>query len=249
MQEKEILEKTADFVKSQMKEDATGHDWWHIERVCKTALVLAEKEKADFFISQMTALLHDLDDWKSTLSLEKALLLLRQKTCTRKVFDAPFSKKVRTQRNYNTDEPVKAKEFLIKLNLDEEVISQIMENIKDISFKGSGVDTKPRTKEAVIVQDADRLDAIGAIGIARCFATGAKIFGNPIHDPELKPQQHKSFEEYKKSKTTSINHFYEKLLLIKDRMNTESARKIAEERHKFMEEFLERFLQEWEGKK
>jgi len=213
-----LIKKAVEFVKSQMKEDATGHDWWHIQRVLKMSLFLAGKEKADLFLVQLTALLHDIDDWKLN------------------------------KENSDGDYPFKARQFLERLNMEEKIVSQTFENIKQISFKGAGVDTKPKTLEAMIVQDADRLDALGAIGIARCFATGAKIFGNSIYNPELKSQQHKSFEDYKNSRTTSINHFYEKLLLLKGLLNTKAAKEIAKERHRFMERFLEQFMKEWEGK-
>ena len=142
--------------------------------------------------------------------------------------------------------PKAAGEWLEKLNVDEDVISHVCEIIRDVSFKGAGVESKMKTKEGMVVQDADRLDALGAVGVARCFATGAKL-GNEIHDPRVRSTFHKTFEEYKKLRSTSINHFYEKLLFLKNRMNTETAKKIAEERHKFMEQFLERFYKEWEG--
>ena len=107
------------------------------------------------------------------------------------------------------------------------------------------ITAKMKTKEGMIVQDADRLDAMGAVGIARCFATGAKL-NREIYNPKIKPKLHKSFEEYKKARSTSINHFYEKLLLLKDLMNTKTAKKIAKERHKFMEQFLNKFFKEWD---
>jgi len=149
---------------------------------------------------------------------------------------------------FNEEEGIKQIiSFLKSLGLSEDRISHICEIIKNISFKGAKVSSKMKTKEGEIVQDADRLDAIGAIGIARCFATGA-IRGQVIYDPSIRPNFHRSFEEYKTAKTTSINHFYEKLLLLKDLMNTKAAKRIAEGRHKFMEQFLERFFDEWEGK-
>ena len=114
-----------------------------------------------------------------------------------------------------------------------------------MSFKGAGVATRVLTKEGMIVQDADRLDAIGAIGIARCFAFGGHR-GQPMHDPQAKTTMHKTVHEYKKM-GTSVNHFYEKLFLLKDRMNTAAARKIAHDRHAFMEQFLDRFSKEWDG--
>ncbi|MDR9420018.1 HD domain-containing protein, partial [Gracilimonas sp.] len=97
-----------------------------------------------------------------------------------------------------------------------------------------------------VVQDADRLDALGAIGIARAFAYGGHK-GRELHNPNIPPENHDSFEEYKKSTGPTLNHFYEKLFLLKDRMNTSSGRKLAEERHRFMENFVEKFLSEWDG--
>jgi len=116
-----------------------------------------------------------------------------------------------------------------------------------VSFKGAGVKTVPSTLEGKIVQDADRLDAMGAIGIARAFAYGGKV-GREMYNPEVKPQQNQTFEAYKNDKGNTINHFYEKLLLLKDLMNTETGRKLAEGKHKFMEEYLQRFYKEWNGK-
>ncbi len=139
-----------------------------------------------------------------------------------------------------------ARKWLEKLGVDEQTIEHVCRIIETVSFKGAGVSSKPDSKEGMIVQDADRLDALGAIGIARCFATGAKL-NREIHNPEKKPVFHRDFDSYKNSNSTSINHFYEKLLLLKDRMNTLTAKQIAEERHKFMEQFLERFFKEWEG--
>ncbi|MGC9031670.1 MAG: HD domain-containing protein [Minisyncoccia bacterium] len=137
--------------------------------------------------------------------------------------------------------------WLKELRLDKNTIDHICDIIKNISFKGAGVKNKMKTIEGKIVQDADRLDATGAIGIARCFATGAKL-NREIYNPEIKPKFHKTFREYKISKSTSINHFYEKLLLLKNLMNTKAAKKIAKERHEFMEKFLNRFFKEWEAK-
>lgn len=143
--------------------------------------------------------------------------------------------------------PKLAREWLEKMRVDEKVISHVCKIIKEISFKGAGVKTPMRTKEGMVVQDADRLDAIGAIGIARTFAYG-RHKGREIYNPNIKPELHDSFEKYKSGKGHTINHFYEKLLLLKDLMNTKTAKKIAKERHKFMEQFLDRFYKEWEGK-
>lgn len=118
--------------------------------------------------------------------------------------------------------------------------------IRELSFKGANVETPMSTIEGEIVQDADRLDAIGAIGIARAFAYGG-FRSRELYNPEKPPIFHTSFNDYKKDEGHTINHFYEKLFLLKDRMNTPAAKKIAMERHLFMETFVGRFLDEWEG--
>lgn len=214
MNKKEIIKKTESFVKKHLKGDVTGHDWWHIDRVRKMALRIAKKEK-------------DVD-----------LFVVQLAALLHDIADWKF---------HGGDETIGiklAEEWLKRLKVEKNVIERVCEIIREISFKGAEVKSKMKTKEGMIVQDADRLDAIGAIGIARCFATGAKL-NREIYNPEIKPRLHKTFEEYKKAKSTSINHFYEKLLLLKDLMNTKTAKKIAEKRHKFMEQFLDRFFKEW----
>ena len=217
MNKKEIIKKTESFVKKHLKGDVTGHDWWHIDRVRKMALRIAKKEK-------------NVD-----------LFVVQLAALLHDIADWKF---------HGGDETIGiklAEEWLKRLKVEEEIISRVCEIIREISFKGAEVKSKMKTKEGMIVQDADRLDAIGAVGIARCFATGAKL-NREIYNPEIKPRLHKTFEEYKKAKSTSINHFYEKLLLLKDLMNTKTAKKIAEKRHKFMEQFLDRFFKEWNCK-
>lgn len=140
-----------------------------------------------------------------------------------------------------------ARAWLQHLGVDAGTINHVCEIIAGLSFKGAGVPSTMKTLEGMIVQDADRLDAIGAIGIARAFAYGGYTH-REMHNPSGAPTLHQSFEEYRNSNGTTVNHFYEKLLLLKDRMNTNTARQLAEERHAFMEEFLQRFLDEWEGK-
>ena len=143
--------------------------------------------------------------------------------------------------------PRLAREWLESLSVEADVTEHIAAIIRDLSFKGADVATPMSTIEGMVVQDADRLDAIGAIGIARAFAYGG-FKGRELHNPDVPPQLHASFEQYKSSQSPTINHFYEKLLLLKGRINTESAKRIAEQRHQFMEQFLERFFEEWEGR-
>lgn len=140
--------------------------------------------------------------------------------------------------------PQTARKWLQKTGTEESVINHVCEIIRDISFKGAEVKTPMKTIEGQVVQDADRLDALGAIGIARAFAYGGHT-GRELHNPNIKPESHASFEAYKNNTGPTLNHFYEKLFLLRDRMNTTTGRKLAEERHRFMEEFVERFLDEW----
>lgn len=142
--------------------------------------------------------------------------------------------------------PRAAREWLRGLGVDGAVVEHVARIIAELSFKGAGVPTPMSTPEGRVVQDADRLDAIGAIGIARTFAYGGSR-GRPLHDPEATPEAHASFEAYKASRGPTVNHFHEKLLLLRDRMNTPAARRVAEERHRFMETFLERFHREWDA--
>ncbi len=207
-----IIEKTKEFVKNKLYGEGSGHDWFHIERVYNLSRFLANEEKADNFIVEMTALLHDIDDWK-------------------------FSNGTKTNTTIT-------EEFLNSVNVDKESINKIITIIKTMSFKGGVVNSTQNTIEGMIVQDADRLDAIGAIGIARTFAYGGSK-NRPIYDPNIAPINFTSLEEVKNAENHTINHFYEKLLKLKDLMNTDSAKIIAEKRHKFMEDFLKEFYSEW----
>ena len=210
-----LIEKTKEFVKEKCSGESSGHDWFHIYRVYNTAKYIAKKENADLFIVEMTALLHDIDDWKFTES---------------------------TETNTTVTE-----NFLKSLNISQEIISKIIIIIKTMSYKGGIVDSTQNTIEGMIVQDADRLDAIGAIGIARTFAYGGSK-NRIIYDPDIKPLKFSSLEEFKNLENHTINHFYEKLLKLKDLMNTDTAKKLAEKRHRFMEDFLDEFFLEWELK-
>ena len=152
---------------------------------------------------------------------------------------------------HNGDEtigPKKATEFLLSHDVDSVIIEHVVQIIKNISFKGGNIEQIFSSKELDIIQDADRLDAIGAIGIARCFNYGG-FKNRELYNPEIVPNLNMSKEEYKKNTAPTINHFYEKLLLLKDRMNTKTGQRIAADRHQFMEKYLKQFYAEWNGKK
>ena len=143
--------------------------------------------------------------------------------------------------------PRRAMDWLIRLGVEAPVVERVGAIVRDLSFKGAGVAAAPLTLEGQVVQDADRLDAIGAIGIGRTFAYGGHK-GRALYDPAIPPERHASAERYKTNQGPTLNHFFEKLLLLRDRLNTPTARAIAERRHRFLEAFVERFLEEWEGR-
>lgn len=150
---------------------------------------------------------------------------------------------------HNGDEtigPKKARTFLTSLSVDEEITNHIINIIENISFKGGNFKQTFNSKELEVIQDADRLDALGAIGIARAFNYGG-FKNRGLYNPDIKPNLHQTKEEYKKNDAPTINHFYEKLLLLKDKMNTKTGKKIAENRHLFMEIYLQQFYEEWNG--
>lgn len=152
---------------------------------------------------------------------------------------------------HNGDEtvgPKVAREFLESQNVSEEIICHVINIIENISFKGGNFEKKFSSKELDIVQDADRLDAIGAVGIARAFNYGG-FKNRTLYNPEILPNLEMTKEEYKNSNSPTLNHFYEKLLLLKDKMNTETGKKIAIKRHEYMEDFLQQFYAEWNGEK
>lgn len=148
---------------------------------------------------------------------------------------------------HNGDEtvgPKMARKFLENQEVSVDIINHVVKIIENISFKGGNIEQEFNSPELEVIQDADRLDALGAIGIARTFNYGGHK-GRPLYDPSIKPNLNMSKEEYKASTAPTVNHFYEKLFLLKDRMNTQTGRKIAERRHQFMELFLEEFYNEW----
>jgi uncharacterized protein len=208
------IEDLAKLVQEFHISDTTGHDWWHIWRVWQLAKHIAYEEGANLFVVEVVALLHDVDDWK-----------LKDNSSSEVEF-----------RNART--------LLESNGFDASFIEKVVNAIKEVSFKGAGVDTTPSTLEACIVQDADRIDAIGAIGIARAFAYGGSR-NRPIWEPGVEPVLHNSYSEYRNSKGNTINHFYEKLLLLNSKLNTTTAKAIANHRHAFMEQFLNQFFDEW----
>jgi uncharacterized protein len=217
LNQEDILLKAEEYIRKLLGNDGAGHDWWHIYRVVKLSKTINEHERANSFVVELAAWLHDIADHKF-------------------------------HGGDHSAGPREGRKWMELNRVDEEVIVQVENIIKEISFKGADVKTEMSTLEGKIVQDADRLDAIGAIGIARTFAYGGNR-NRLMYDPSVKPVLHSDFESYKNSSAPTINHFYEKLLLLKTRMNTETAKKLAEKRHLFMEEYLAQFFDEWEGKK
>ncbi len=214
MSKKTIIEKTKKYVRQKLEGESSGHDWWHTWRVWNMAKRLAKEEKADMFVVELAALLHDLEDWK----------LIGNKTGKSRLING----------------------WLKKMNLDRETFGQIIDITQNISFKGLDVKNKSMTLEGKIVQDADRLDALGAIGVARTISMGTK-YGKVIYNPDVK--LNRIIRDLRKHKGhSSIHHFYEKILLLKDRMNTKAAKRIAKKRHDYTIQYLDRFYKEWEGK-
>jgi len=211
------IDNTIRFVKQQLENAEGGHDWFHIERVYKNALLIAQDEECDLTVVKLGALLHDIADSKF----------------------------------HDGDEtvgPKVARAFLESEKVEEAIIVHVINIIDNISFKGGNFEKEFHSKELEIVQDADRLDALGAIGIARCFNYGG-FKNRALYNPNIQPNLTMSKEEYKNSNSPTLNHFYEKLLLLKDKMNTETGKKIAAERHRYMENFLSQFYAEWDGEK
>ena len=209
-----IIEKTIEFVKHTLSGAEGGHDWWHIYRVWKNARMIAENEPG-----------------VDLFVVELAALL-------HDIADYKF---------HDGDEsigPKLAREFLTSLQVEAETISHVEQIIANISFKGGKELQQFASRELDVVQDADRLDAIGAIGIARAFNYGGHK-NREIYNPDIKPDLKMDKDAYTKSSAPTLNHFYEKLLLLKDRMNTLSGKQLAERRHKFMLDYLDEFYWEW----
>jgi uncharacterized protein len=212
----DIIDKTIVFVKDTLAHAEGGHDWFHIERVYKNSLLIAKQETVDAFVVSLGALLHDIADSKF-------------------------------HNGDDTIGPKIAREFLFDLNVDSTIIEHVVNIIENISFnKSLEGNLVFSSNELKVIQDADRLDAIGAIGIARCFNYGG-FKNRTLYNPDIKPNLNMTKTEYKNSTAPTINHFYEKLLLLKDKMNTKTGKEIAEKRHEFMKLYLDQFYNEWNG--
>ena len=212
-----LVNRAAAAVRKAMAGEGSGHDWWHIWRVWRLAERLARAERGA----------------DRTVVALGALL--------HDLGDWKF---------HGGDEeaaPREAGRMLSRLGARPEVIARVQAVCREVSYKGAGVADRPTSLEARIVQDADRLDAIGAIGVARTFAYGGAK-GRSMYEPGEKPVLHRSFAAYKKSRGHTINHFHEKLLLLKERLHTKAAKRLARERHAFLEMFLKRFHAEWNGR-
>jgi uncharacterized protein len=208
-----LLEQVEQLVKTKFTDQEGSHDWFHIDRVRRTALYLQSQEGGDAELIELAALLHDYSDHK-----------------------------------YNGgDFEAGAKEvlnLLLSLGADPHLAQQVAQIVSIVSYKGAKVADQSTSLEGQVVRDADRLDAIGAIGIARAFSYGGSR-GRALYDPSIAPTLHDSKEAYAKDKGQTINHFYEKLLLLKDRMETPTAQRLAAQRHTVMEQFITQFKQEW----
>ncbi len=211
-----VIHTTEAFVRESLQGAEGGHDWQHTFRVWRNARHIASGEDVNGYVVELGALLHDIADSKF----------------------------------HGGDEevgPQRARRHLESLGVAEGVVLHVERIVRYISFKGGHTDPNACTsRELEVVRDADRLDAIGAIGIARAFSYGGHM-GRAFYDPDIPPRPGMSKEEYKRSSAPTINHFHEKLLLLRDLMHTETARRMAEDRHRFMEAYLEQFHREWEG--
>ena len=216
--EARLLAAAEGFARAELARDSTGHDFAHIERVRRLAEIIAREEGADVFVCALAALLHDIADYK--IAGDEATGLAR------------------------------VRDWLAAHHADAagaETTARVMEIIATMSFAG-GARPPMTTLEGRVVQDADRLDAIGAIGVARAFAFGGAK-GRALYDPDQAPRAAMTTEQYRAGDASTLNHFYEKLLLLKDRMNTQYARQLAAQRHAYMRAFLDEFLAEWSGER
>ena len=218
LRKEEVVEAAKTYVRKELEGEGSGHDWWHIKRVLDLSITIAKKYP------------------------EVDLFVVKLGALLHDIGDHKF------HNGDHTVGPKMVQEWLKQYAVDEESTEKIVSIVKEISYKGAHTETPMSSLEGKIVQDADRLDAIGAIGVARTFAYGGNK-NREMHNPEHAVENHSDFESYKKTTGPTINHFYEKLLLLKDRMNTQYGLQLAKKRHQFMETFLEEFFEEWDGKR
>jgi uncharacterized protein len=214
-----LIQKTEDFVKGKLSGEGTGHDWWHVVRVINIARKIHSVEGGNWPVIQLALLLHDVGDGKVI-------------------------------KKDNDDYSI-AEDYLTRQNTSAETVNKVMSIIKTMSYsKSFDLTEKDDSIEFNIVQDADRLDAIGAIGVGRAFAYGGSR-SRPLYDPAYKSREFKSSEDFKKTRTegSTVHHFYDKLLRIKEKLNTKTAKDIAIQRDEFMQLFLQEFMDEWNGQK
>lgn len=200
------------YARSELLSDSGGHDWWHVDRVRRMATWIGSQEAANLFLVEVSALLHDISDFKVTGNEDSGRLAVL--------------------------------EFCYRNSLVDVIGNFVSDIVARVSFKGEGVEDEPLSPEGRCVRDADRLDAIGAIGVARVFAFGGSV-GRPLWSPEGLPEEHRDRESYRSSKSTSLDHFTEKLHLVEARLETDAGKRIGRSRSGFVRDFEERFKTEW----
>eukprot|EP00340_Litonotus_pictus_P001117 CAMPEP_0170517394 /NCGR_PEP_ID=MMETSP0209-20121228/3407_1 /TAXON_ID=665100 ORGANISM="Litonotus pictus, Strain P1" /NCGR_SAMPLE_ID=MMETSP0209 /ASSEMBLY_ACC=CAM_ASM_000301 /LENGTH=275 /DNA_ID=CAMNT_0010802633 /DNA_START=23 /DNA_END=850 /DNA_ORIENTATION=- len=251
--DRSCIEKTIEFVKKTLSGSESGHNWFHIERVWKNAKNISKQilkrschdQQANGSIeSNPPVSTNTANPIINTSSLNPPtkldLLSIELGALLHDISDYKFN---------NGDESLGSKisyDFLYSIKVEKSIIEKVVSIIEGVTFKGPKEKNQANSIEAQIVQDADRLDALGAIGIARAFAYGGNK-NREIYDPTMKPDRNMNWEQYKNNKSSSLNHFYEKLFLLKDKMNTKEGKSMAEKRHLYMEGFVNKFLKEWEG--
>jgi len=216
-----VIKNLAAKIKDRYTGERTGHDWFHIERVWEMARYIGKKE--------------------TTPERPVNMFIVEAASLLHEIGDFKLEED-------DKNNPNKIRKILAEFKASPSTTNAIKNIVHNVSFKGARTPSEMKTIEGQIVQDADRLDAMGAIGIARAFTYGGSK-KRPLYDSNIKPYLHKNFAEYKRIQSTTINHFYEKLLFLKDRLHTKTAKRIAKKRHAFMKLFLKRFFEEWQVKK
>ncbi len=218
MEKHHIITQTEEFVKDRLQGEGTGHDWWHAVRVRNTAQTLQAQEGGDTVVIELACLLHDVGD--------------------RKVLGT------------EDDDYTIARDFLEEQNVNQQIAKHVLHIITNMSYSKSIGEDKDKSTESIefqIVQDADRLDALGAIGVARAFAYGGSR-ARPLYNPEHTSHEIISRDDYINSNSSTLHHFDEKLYKLKDLLNTDTAKIIATDREAYLRDFQQRFLDEWDGK-